>query len=67
MKVISKKDLLTLIPMISDRKSFDLDDFEVILDRFGDDYFCVDGQFQLVNENEEMKQIRKTMDGKGEE
>lgn len=66
MRVISKNDLLTLIPMINDRESFDLDDFELILDRFGDEYFCVDGQFQLVNENKEMKQIRKKMDGKGD-
>lgn len=65
MRVISKKDLLLLIPMISDRNSFDLDDFKVILNRFGDEYFCVDGQFQLVNENEEMKRLRQ-MDGKGE-
>ena len=62
MKVISKNDLLLLISIIGDRKSFNLDDFELILNRFGDDYYCVDGEFQLVNENLEMKQMRK-MDG----
>ena len=59
MKVISKEDLLTIIPLIEDRDSFDLDDFELILERFGDDYFIQDGQFIKINESEEMKQIRK--------
>lgn len=63
MKAISKSDLLLLVPMIGDRESFDLEDFEMILDRFGDDYFCVDGQLQLVTENEEMRQLRKTGGG----
>lgn len=59
MKIINKQDLLLLIPMINDRTSFDLEDFELILERFGDDYFVKDGQFQLISENVEMKQIRK--------
>lgn len=63
MKIISKKDLLLLIPLITDRDSFDLDDFELILDRFGDEYYCIDGRFELVNENEEMKQIRGDTNG----
>ena len=61
MKAISKSDLLLLIPIIDDREAFDLDDFELILDRFGDDYFCVDGQIQRVSENKEMKQIREEL------
>ena len=60
MKVISKEDLLLILPMIKDRNSFDLDDFKLILERFGDDYFIEDGEFQRVTENEEMKQIRET-------
>lgn len=59
MKVISKEDLLILIPLIDDRDSFDLDDFEIILDRFGDDYFVMDGRFQKCGENKEMAEIRK--------
>lgn len=58
MKIISKEDLLILIPMINDRESFSMDDFALILDRFGDDYFAEDGRFQKVKENKEMKQIR---------
>lgn len=61
MKVISKSDLLLLVPIIGDREAFDLDDFELILDRFGDDHFCVDGQMQRVSENKEMKQIREEL------
>lgn len=63
MKVISKKDLLLLIPLITDQDSFDLDDFELILDRFGDEYYCIDGRFELVNKSEEMKQIRGDTNG----
>lgn len=59
MKIISKEDLLIIIPLINDRDSFDLDDFELILERFGDDCFVEDGQFVRINESEEMKQIRK--------
>lgn len=58
MKIISKEDLLLIIPMINDRESFDMEDFELILDRFGDDYFVEDGIFQKVRESKEMKQIR---------
>ena len=58
MKVISKGDLLTIIPMINDREDFDIDDFELLLERFGDDWYVRDGIYQLCKENEEMKQIR---------
>lgn len=58
MKAINKEDLLLIIPMIQDRNSFNLDDFQLILERFGDDYFVEDGQFQKINESYEMKQIR---------
>lgn len=61
MKVISKEDLLLLIPLIDDRKSFDLDDFELILDRFGDDYFVVDGVFTKTKESEEMCKLREAV------
>ena len=58
MKVISKSDLLTIISMINDREDFDIDDFELLLKRFGDDWYIRDGVYQLCKENEEMKQIR---------
>ena len=50
---------MTLIPLIDDRESFDLDDFETILERFGDDYFACDGEFKKTSENKEMAKIRK--------
>ena len=59
MKAISKSDLMILIPLIDDRESFELDDFETILDRFGDDYFVCDGEFKKTGENKEMADIRK--------
>lgn len=58
MKLISKEDLLLLIPLINDRDSFSLDDFKLILDRFGDDWFVEDGRFTKTTENKEMIQIR---------
>ena len=59
MKAISKQDLMTLIPLIDERESFDLDDFETILERFGDDYFVCDGEFKKTSKNKEMAKIRK--------
>lgn len=59
MKVISKGDLLILIPLINDRNSFDLDDFETILERFGDDYFIEDGTFKKFKSNPTMAEVRK--------
>lgn len=58
MKVISKEDLILVISLINNRNDFDLDDFEEILDRFGDDYFIHDGMFQKIHENKEMNRIR---------
>jgi len=59
MKIISKENLLLILPMISNRDSFGLDDFEQILERFGDDYFVVDGQLQKTKENEIIERLRK--------
>lgn len=58
MKIISKDDLLLLIPLINDRDSYSMDDFETLLDRFGDDWFMEDGRFTKTTENKEMIKIR---------
>lgn len=58
MKVISKEDLMIIIPMISDIKSYSMDDFEKVLNLFGDDWYIRDGCFQLTKENERMREIR---------
>ena len=63
MKVIHKNDLMLLISLINDREAFDIDDFNLILERFGDDYFVVDGQFQKTKSNKEMHKIREMVDG----
>ena len=63
MKLIHKNDLMLLIPLINDREAFDIDDFNLILERFGDDYFVVDGQFQKTKSNKEMYKIREMVDG----
>ena len=59
MQLISKQDLLILIPLIGDRDSFSSEDFELILDRFGDEWFMYDGVFKCITKNEEMAKIRK--------
>lgn len=62
MKFISKSDLLIILPLIADRDSFFLDDFEKILDRFGDEGFIGSyGVFCRTFENPEMAQIRKEL------
>lgn len=65
MKIISKENLLLILPMISDRNSFDLYDFEQILERFGDDYFVVDGQLQRTKENKTVKKLINGCDNNG--
>lgn len=59
MKVISKEDLIILIPLISDCNSYSLDDFELLLNKFGDDYFIEGNRFERTTENAEMARIRK--------
>lgn len=59
MKIISKEDLLILIPLINDRNSFSADDFDLLLERFGDDYYIEDGEFRLCVANKEMDAIRQ--------
>ena len=59
MKVISKDDLIILINLISDLDSYSLDDFERLLNKFGDDYFIEGGLFVKTTENEDMAYIRK--------
>ena len=58
MKIISRDDLLLIIPMIKDREDYSLRDFELLLNRFGDDWFIEDGRFEKTKENDEMKKIR---------
>lgn len=60
MKNIDKNDLMLLIPLINDRESFNLDDFGLILARFGYDCFVVDGQMQKTRDSAEMKKLRET-------
>lgn len=58
MKVISKENLILIIPLIQDRKIYTIDDFELLLERFGDDYFIEDGILTLTKKNEEMLKIQ---------
>ena len=59
MQIISKEDLVVIISRISDRDSYDIKDFETILERFGDSYYSVDGVITKVASSSEMDEIRK--------
>lgn len=64
MKVISKEDLMIVIPLISDRVEFDQKDLIKILNRFGSDQFVQDGYLTTINNNPEMEQLRKEHESK---
>lgn len=59
MKVISRKDLILLLPLLKSQKSFSIDDFERLLDIFGDDYFAEGGKLEKTTESEEMAKLRE--------
>lgn len=66
MKVINHEDLIMLLTFIDvrwRRKNYDLDDFEKLLNRFGDDYFAEGNRFVKTTENEEMARIRAMFKG----
>ena len=59
MKLIPKKDLIVMLQRSSDYDLIDIEDFEYLLDVYGDDYFIVDGTFRMTKENEERKKWLK--------
>jgi hypothetical protein len=59
MKLIPKKDLIVMLQRSSDYDLIDIEDFEYLLDVYGDDYFVVDGIFRMTKENEERKKWLK--------
>lgn len=67
MKIIKKSDLIAVIALITDQEYFDLSDFKLILNRFGEDQFVYDGVLQTVDDPpEEMKEIRQMYALKGD-
>lgn len=65
MKILEKKDLLKLIYFSSIRK-FDFRDFLSLLQRFGDDYYLLDGGWVKIQENQTRKEYIAEKE-KGEE
>lgn len=57
MKLISQENLEILIPMMKCTDYWGVDEFKILLDHFGDDFFIEDGEFKLVCENEKMKGV----------
>ena len=57
MKIITKEDLVILVNLIP-TNSFSIKDFELILERYGDDWFIEGNEFVKTKENEIMKSIR---------
>lgn len=62
MKSISHKNLCMLIPLFHNMKSWELSDFERLLNKYGDDWYAEGERFELVNENKRMKEIREYME-----
>lgn len=63
MKVIKHEDLMILIPLVKDCPTWSMDEFKILLDRFGSDYFFEDGEFTEVTANEETNLVRKNIRG----
>ena len=59
MKCINHKDLCLLIPFVKDMPSWDLSNFEDLLEKFGDDWYAEGERWELVTENKRMKEIRE--------
>lgn len=62
MKSISHKDLCILIPLFHNMKSWELSDFERLLNEYGDDWYAEGERWELVTENKRMKEIREYME-----
>lgn len=62
MKSISHKDLCMLIPLFTNMESWELSDFESLLDKYGDDWYAEGERWELVTENKRMKEIREYLE-----
>lgn len=58
MKAINKDDLIIVLNAVKDRSTLDLNDLNMLLDKFGDEYFIEDGKFVRTTENESMTAVR---------
>ena len=63
MKILKKEDVLLLVSNIKDRNEYNLEDFELMLEKFGDDYFIEDGRWTKVRENKLMRDVRREYGG----
>lgn len=60
MYLISKKDLQIVIDnCFPDGYMFGFDNFDALLEEYGEEWFMVDGQFRCVNKNEPMEKLKE--------
>ena len=60
MNVISKEDLqIVLDNCFADDYVFDIDDFDDLIKKYGEEWFVEDGQLSLVNESKSMKKLKE--------
>ena len=62
MKCIPAKELSKLLSGNVSVSLLSLKNMEYTFDRYGDDYFIVDGEFTLCKENEERKELLSKME-----
>lgn len=65
MNLISKEDLQIIIDnCFPDDYTFNFDDFDNLLEKYGDEWFMVDGKFSLVEKSEPMIKLKEKVNMK---
>lgn len=65
MYLISKKDLQIVIDnCFRDGYMFGFDNFDDLLEEYGEEWFIVDGQYSCVNKSEAMKKLKEKVNKK---
>lgn len=60
MYLIRKEDLQIVIDnCFPDDYIFDLEEFNDLLEEYGEEWFIIDGQFRCVNKNEPMEKLKE--------
>lgn len=61
MKCINHEDLCKLLPTIADIKDWNIDDFKLLLDEYGDDWYAEGWMWTRVQRNGNMENFLKEL------
>lgn len=64
MKFIEHEDLCAIISHTCDTPSWNLSDFEKLLDKFGDDWYAEGGVWECVSKSKEMEKFKESFAGR---